>query len=154
LIDYNTEHMITRRDFLKTAGLSAAALAVDPLNTFTASAKIRKETAGANRKINLALVGIGHRGNENAKCVAATGMANVVAICDVNMGAPHTQEVMNMFPDAKRFQDFRKMFDEYAGKFEAVLISLPDFFTFSCCNEGYQRGKACLLREASHQNLP
>lgn len=133
--------MINRRDFLKTAGLSAAALAVDPVGAFSASAKVRKETAGANRKINLALVGIGHRGNEDAHAVAATGMANVVAICDVNMGAPHTQEVMNMFPGAKRFKDFRKMFDEAGKDFEAVLVATPDFSHFPVAMRAIKEGK-------------
>jgi len=133
--------MINRRDFLKTAGIGAAAIAVDPFNAFTASAKVRKETAGANKKVNLAIVGIGHRGNENAKEVERTGMANVVALCDVNMGAPHTQEVMSMWPDAKRFQDFRKMFDEMAGEIEAVLIATPDFSHFPIAMRAIKEGK-------------
>ena len=133
--------MINRRDFLKTAGLGAAAIAVDPFGAFDASAKIRKESKGAGRKINLALVGIGHRGNENAREVAKTGMANVVAICDVNMGAPHTREVMGMFPEAKQFKDFRKMFDEMGSAFEAVLVSTPDFSHFPIAMRAIKEGK-------------
>ena len=87
-------------------------------------------TRKPGEKVNVALIGIGHRGNENAHFVAKTGLANVVAICDVNMGAPHTTEVMGMFPKAKRYQDFRKMFDEMGKSIEAVFVSTPDFSHF------------------------
>ena len=76
------------------------------------SAASAKRIVGANGKVDVALIGIGHRGLENAKMVDKTGLANVVAICDVNLGAPHTQEVMGMFPAARQYQDWRKMFDE------------------------------------------
>ena len=133
--------MISRRDFLKTAGIGAAALSLDPLSSFTASAKVRKEAAGSNRKVNLALVGIGHRGKENAEKIAELlDMVNVVALCDVNMGAPHTQQVMGMFPEAKQYKDFRKMFDEMKGQIEAVLVATPDFSHFPVCMRAIKEG--------------
>ena len=133
--------MISRRDFLKTAGASAAALAIDPLNSFSASAKVRKEAPDAAKKVNVAMVGIGHRGAENCRKVAELqDVVNVVAICDVNIGAPHTQESMGLFPDAKRYQDFRKMFDEMKGQIEAVFVSTPDFSHFPIAMRAIKEG--------------
>ena len=101
--------MTTRRNFLKTATLASAGLAMGGLNL---NASSYGRIAGANEKINLACVGIGFRGNEIIKEFAKTGLANIVALCDVDMGAKHTQEIMAQYPDAPRFKDFRTMFDK------------------------------------------
>ena len=132
--------MISRRDFLKTAGASAAAFAVNPLSTLEASAKNRKEAPKASEKINVAFIGIGHRGNEDARHVLDTGMVNVVALCDVNMGAPHTQQIIDMCPGVPQYKDFRKMFDEMAGQIEAVIVGTPDFSHFPIAMRAIKEG--------------
>ena len=132
--------MISRRDFLKTAGAGAAAFAVSPLSTLEASAKNRKAAAGASEKINVAFVGIGYRGGEDARHVLETGMVNVVALCDVNMGAPHTQQIIGMCPGVPQYKDFRKMFDEMAGKIEAVIVGTPDFSHFPITMRAIKEG--------------
>jgi len=57
-------------------------------------------------------------------------LANIVALCDVDMGAPHTLEVMKMFPNVPRFQDFRKMFDKMGNQIDAITAGVPDFSHF------------------------
>jgi hypothetical protein len=59
-----------------------------------------------------------------------TGLCNLVAFCDVDMGAPQTLEVLKQFPDVPRFQDFRKMFDKMGKQIEAVSIGVPDHSHF------------------------
>ena len=81
-------------------------------------------------RVNIAFIGIGQRGGEIAKELYNTGLCNVVALCDVDMGAPHTQEIINMFPKAARFQDFRTMFDRMADKIDAVSVGVPDHSHF------------------------
>ena len=140
--------MVSRRDFLKTAGAGAAALAVDAMDPFHAkelNAKAKKKeakAAPADEKVKVALVGIGFRGKEDAMAVNKTGMAEVVAICDVNMGAPHTQEVMGLFPNAKQYKDFRVMFDEMASQIEAVFVDTPDFSHFCIAMRAIKEGIA------------
>ena len=56
-------------------------------------------------------------------------MVEVVALCDVDMGAKHTRKVMGMYPKAKQFRDFRQMFDKAGNEFDAVAIATPDHFT-------------------------
>jgi len=55
------------------------------------------------------------------------GLANIVALCDIDMGVPHTQQNMNKFSSAKRFQDFREMLDKAGNEIEAVSVGVPDF---------------------------
>src|SRR5690349_13372044 len=76
------------------------------------------QAKASNGKVNLACVGIGNRAAQVIKALHATGLANVVALCDVDMGAPHTVEILNMFPNVPRFQDFRRMFDGMGKEFE------------------------------------
>ena len=62
--------------------------------------------------MKIAYVGIGNRGQQIIEDFARTGMVEVVALCDVDMGAKHTQKVIGMYPKAKQFRDFRQMFDK------------------------------------------
>jgi predicted dehydrogenase len=94
-----------------------------------------------NGKVNLACVGIGNRAADVVKALHATGLANIVALCDVDMGAPHTVEIMKMFPDVPRFQDFRRMFDKMGKDFDAVSVATPDFSHFPIAMLAMSQGK-------------
>lgn len=96
--------------------------------------------AGGDR-IKLACVGIGNRGADDVKALHATGLAEIVALCDTDMGAPHTLEVLKMFPDVPRFQDFRQMFDKLGNQIEAVSVAVPDFSHFAIAMQAMALGK-------------
>ena len=82
---------------------------------------------GSGKKVNVAFVGIGNRGWDIIREFDKTGMANVVALCDVDLGAEHTQHALGKFPKARRFKDFREMFDKMGNEIEAVAVATPDF---------------------------
>jgi hypothetical protein len=130
--------MATRRDFLKTATLASAGMAFSAIKL---NASSYKQILGANSKVNLACIGIGFRGNDIIKEFARTGLANIVALCDIDMGAKHTQEIMAMFPDAARFRDFREMFDKMGNQFDAVSAGIPDFAHFPALMLAMKEGK-------------
>ncbi|MCL1822277.1 MAG: Gfo/Idh/MocA family oxidoreductase, partial [Prolixibacteraceae bacterium] len=122
----------SRRSFLKkTLALSAMAIA-PTIITRKAYGSFMPEIPklGANERVNLACVGIGNRGSDIINDLYKTGIANIVALCDVDMGAKHTQGIINKFPDVPRFQDFRKMFDKMGNQIEAVSIGVPDHSHF------------------------
>jgi predicted dehydrogenase len=134
--------MITRRTFLRTGGLATAGLAFGGLNvvksmTAADAAKIK----GASRKVNLACVGIGNRGADVIREFDKTGLANIVALCDVDLGAPHTQAVLDKYPKAKQFKDFRVMFDKAGNEFDAVVAAIPDHAHFPVCILSIASGK-------------
>ena len=134
--------MISRRTFLKTSGLATAGLAFTGMSTMNAmTAKSAARVAGANRKVNLACVGIGNRGAEIIPEFDKTGLANIVALCDVDLGAPHTQAMLDKFPDAKRFKDFREMFDKMGNQIDAVSAAIPDFSHFPVAMLAMSLGK-------------
>ncbi len=132
--------MKTRRDFLKSTALATAGLAMGGISTKMSAAGYNR-IVGANKKVNLAYIGIGNRGLEVIKQFANTELANVVALCDVDLGADHTKEALGMYPKAKRFKDFREMFDKMGNEIEAVSICTPDFAHFPAVMMSMTEGK-------------
>ncbi|MGH1560380.1 Gfo/Idh/MocA family oxidoreductase [Caulobacter segnis] len=57
------------------------------------------------------------------------------------LGSPRTAEVAGMFPNAARYRDFRKMFDEKSREFDAVAIATPDFSHFPIAMQSMAMGK-------------
>jgi FlaA1/EpsC-like NDP-sugar epimerase len=115
--------MTTRRDFLKTMTMASAGLAFGAGDVLGARASTTQRKV--TDKVKIAYIGIGNRGEQIINDFARTGMVEVVALCDVDMGAAHTQKVMNQYPKAKRFRDFRQMFDKAGNDFDAVAIATP-----------------------------
>ena len=111
---------IRRRSFLKGVLATGAMTAFSPNLLF----------AAPGDKVRLACVGIGNRGADVIRELDRTGLAEVVALCDTDMGAKHTEPILSMFPNVPRFQDFRKLFDKMGKDIDAVSICTPDFSHF------------------------
>jgi predicted dehydrogenase len=132
--------MTTRRDFIKSAALASAGLAIGSVSNKMNAASYSR-IVGANKKINLAHIGIGNRGWEIIEQFDNTGLANVVALCDVDLGAEQTKKALAKFPHARRFKDFREMFDNMGNEIEAVAIATPDFAHFPAVMMSMTYGK-------------
>ncbi len=100
---------LSRRRFSKLFAASA-------LGTLVAPAFLRGQNL--NSKLNIAIVGAGGRGGSN---MAEVGRSeNIVAVCDVAEAA--LDAAQKKFPQAKRFTDFRKLY-EMEKEFDAVVVS-------------------------------
>lgn len=122
----------SRRLFLKQA-LALSAVSAFPVilsKKVSGSVLPSGKLASANERVNLACCGIGNRGAEIINALYNTGLCNIVALCDVDMGAPHTLRILEKFPDLPRFQDFRQMFDKMANQIDAVSVGTPDHSHF------------------------
>ena len=122
---------LLRRTFLKGALATGALTAVAP----------RPLLAAPGNKVRLACVGIGNRGADVVNSLNGTGLAEVVALCDTDIGARHTQGILKKFPSVPQFQDFRKMFDKMAKDIDAVAVATPDFSHFPVCMLAMSLGK-------------
>lgn len=131
---------MNRRDFLKNGSLLAGGLLLSRLD-LEAKPKVKPRRIAATEKVNLACIGIGNRPADVIKELYKTGHCNIVALCDTDMGAPHTLEIMKKFPDAKQFQDFRVMFDKMGKQIDAVCIGTPDFSHFPATMLAMSLGK-------------
>jgi predicted dehydrogenase len=124
--------LVSRRSFIRTAGLASAAAVVLP-NV------LRSQTAGTdspNNRLNVACCGVGGQGRS-----AINGMKgeNFVAFCDVD--DERAAETYKEYPDVPRFRDFRQMFDKMGSKIDAVTVSTPDHMHFPIAMAALQLGK-------------
>lgn len=133
----------SRRLFLKQALALSAVVTFPTILTRTASGKVLPTSglASAGERLNLACCGIGNRGGEDVNALYDTGLVNIIALCDVDMGAPHTLKTLEKFPDVPRFRDFRKMFDKMGNQIDAVSVGTPDHSHFPATMLAMSLGK-------------
>lgn len=139
--------MSTRRDFLKGMGLATAGMALAPGELLAARKKVQPAPAAGRDKVKIAYIGIGNRGQQNIDEFAKTGMVDVVALCDVDLQGKQCQKALSMYPNAKCFTDFRKLFEEYGDKFDAVAASVPDHIHFFVAMMALKYGKHIYLEK-------
>ncbi|HUG20575.1 MAG TPA: Gfo/Idh/MocA family oxidoreductase [Planctomycetaceae bacterium] len=106
----------TRRDFLKTSAASASAVwwLTGTQNHAVAKSKLEQ--------INFACIGVGGKGRVDTTNAGKVG--NVVALCDVD--AKSLDGMAKNYSSAEKFEDYRKMFDAFGDKFDAVTVVTPD----------------------------
>ena len=69
-------------------------------------------------------IGIGGKGASDVFNAWNNGESNIVALCDLDW--VYAKKTTDKFPDAKKYNDFRKMFDEMGKSIDAVTVSTPD----------------------------
>jgi len=141
---------ISRLNFLKTAGLTASGIVLSSrvtANINTPEIVPSRVVAGSAGKVNLALIGIANQGASDAKQFINSGLANIVAVCDVDLDSQGCQETIKLIPKAKQFRDFRVMFDKMAGDIDAVQGAIPDFAHFPVCMAAMQLGKSVFVEK-------
>lgn len=112
-------HEMTRRAFLGAATTTAlaAGCAANRVNT----AKVVPGKLSPNEKLNIAAIGVGGMGKAN---IDACNTENIVVLCDVD--DVYAAKTFAAYPNARKYRDFRKMFDAEARNFDAVIIATPD----------------------------
>jgi predicted dehydrogenase len=126
------KHLDSRRGFFKTSG----ALSIGYWVAGRAAAD--DSPTAPSEKLNFACVGVGGMGFGDSGEAAREG--NVVAICDVNENC--LDEAAKRFPDAKKFYDFRELFDEMSAQIDAVTVSTPDHMHAVVTARALREGKA------------
>lgn len=129
------DHFFSRRSFIKKSVMAGGAVAL--ANSSLANVVMAKP----NERVNLAAVGIGNRAAEILLEFHKTGLCNIVALCDVDMGAKHTEAILKKFPEVPRFHDFRQMFDKMGNQIDAVSVGVPDFSHFPITMMALDLGK-------------
>jgi len=114
---------ITRRRFLANSTKAASALTVANIIVQAHSQAGEPPRRSPNDKLNLGFIGITGRGGDNMGEITRAEDVNVIALCDVD--ERNLEHVAPKFPAAKRYRDYRKMFD-VEKSLDAVVISIPD----------------------------
>lgn len=129
---------ISRRSFLQRGAAAAAAFSIVPGSILGKSHGYVAPTD----KLNIAAVGIGGMGSSNLRKMEHTD--NIVALCDVDW--KYSKPVFERLSGAKRYWDYRKMYDEMGKSIDAVLVATADhthaIITADAMTLGKQIGRA------------
>jgi predicted dehydrogenase len=126
-----------RREFLQTTGALG-------IGFWVAAGATAKESKSPNEKIRFACIGVTGKGGSDSNDAKAAG--EVVAICDADRGIVNS-EGEKRFPGAKRYTDFRKLYDEMGTKIDAVTVSTPDHVHAVAAAMGMRMGKHCFCQK-------
>ena len=122
---------ISRRRFIGMSATAAGLFTIVP--SFAVSGL--GYTAPSD-KLNIAGIGIGGKGRVNLNNMKSE---NIVALCDID--SEYAKGCFEDFPNAKRFVDYRKMFDQMGKSIDAVVIATPDHTHAVCAMAAMQLGK-------------
>lgn len=127
----NKSEKLTRRSFIAKSS-AIAAFSVVPRHVIGGPGQVPP-----SEKLNIACVGIGGKGAMDADLVSHE---NIVALCDVDLAGRKTPQVIEKFPRAKVYQDYRVMLDKQ-NDIDAVMIATPDHTHAVISMEAMRRGK-------------
>ena len=108
---------ISRRKFLETGAIAAAGLTVVPSSVLGKSMGYK----APSDKLNIAGVGVGGRGFSVLRQMESQ---NIVALADVDW--KYSKRAFDYFPNAKKYYDYRKMYDELGKSIDAVMVATSD----------------------------
>lgn len=116
---------MSRRNFLQKSALATAGaiVASSPLMANIPNPLKPSRKTAATDKLNIVGIGVGGRGGAVIRELSQLDQ-NIVALCDVDWKYAAGQ--FEAYPKAKKFKDFRKMFDKIAGEFDTVVIGTAD----------------------------
>ena len=126
----------SRRDFLKTTALAGAGY-------WIAGTSRAADSTSPSEKVRFACIGVGGKGDSDTKDAGSHG--DVVAICDIDEFA--LTKAGAAFPTARRFNDFRKMFDEMGPSIDAVTVSTADHAHAVISAQAMRMGKHCFTQK-------
>ncbi|MEE9461628.1 MAG: Gfo/Idh/MocA family oxidoreductase [Bacteroidales bacterium] len=107
---------VSRRSFIATSAAATAGLTILPSNVIAGLGH-----KAPSDKLNVAGVGVGGRGGGVIKSITDQ---NIVALCDVDWH--YSKGIFSEYPNAKKFWDWRVMFDKMQDSIDAVVVGTPD----------------------------
>jgi len=170
LMSENDSNGVTRRQFIETAAMTGAGIAIVPRHV------LGRGFTPPSDLLNIACVGIGGMGRNNMRAVASQ---NIVAICDVDWdyagksvdrfktelearmnpssssrppqqpnpdparaGEPVevVQRLVDQLPKAKRYTDYREMLDQQKD-IDGVIVATPDHMHAAIASAAMSLGK-------------
>lgn len=119
-----------RRDFIGKTAAAAGAFMIIPRHVLGG----KGQTAPSDT-LNIAGIGVGGQGGGDLRAMEGE---NIVALCDADWA--RAARSFKRWPNAKRYKDFRVMFDKQKD-IDAVVIATPDHFHAVAASSAIHRGK-------------
>lgn len=112
----SNKNKVTRRNFIGTTAAAAAGITVLPSNVIAGLGH-----KAPSDKLNIAGVGVGGMGAANIRSLESE---NIVGLCDVDW--KYAGGTLKKYPKAKKYKDWRRMYDEMGDAIDAVVIATSD----------------------------
>lgn len=126
----------SRRDFLKSALAGGFSVwIVDPARA--------QGGKSPNERVQFACIGVGGKGDSDTADAARLG--DVVAICDVDDNT--LNKAAQKYPNAKKYNDYRRMLEELGSSIDAVTVSTPDHSHAPAALMAMELGKHCFCQK-------
>ncbi len=142
---------ISRRDFLKQAGLASAGLMVGGLGL---SNKSYANVKGANNKVRVAVIGLNGRGKNHIAAYMKVPDCEVVTLCDVDMNVARERQAdfkKTYGKDVAIVQDFRKVLED--PNVDAVSLATPNHWHALQTVWACQAGKDVYVEKPATHNV-
>ncbi len=134
----------TRRTFLKsTLAVTGGALAIGLPGCANGRREsswspVRDVLAARRQKLRIAFIGAGGIGGHHLETTEELGV-ECPCFCDVDTG--RMKKAADLYPQAARYQDYRRMFDKEHKNFDAVMVGTPDHHHYPATMMAMQLGK-------------
>lgn len=120
----------SRRQFIQGAAGAMAGFYIVPRHV------LGQGQTPPSEKLNVACIGVGGRGGAS---VSGVQSETIVAMCDVD--SRQAGDAFAKHPGAKKYRDFRVMFDEMGDQIDAVTVATPDHTHAVAAMAAIKRGK-------------
>jgi len=107
---------VSRRAFLGTTAVAAAGITIIPSHAVAGLGH-----KAPSDKLNIVGIGIGGMGASNLRNLKSE---NIIGLCDVDW--KYAKKTFEDYPNAKRYKDWRKMYDEMGKDFDAIVVATAD----------------------------
>jgi predicted dehydrogenase len=133
---------LRRRDFMKQAGTVATGFWITGRQTGFGQER------SPNAKLHVASIGVGGRGRAS---LDACNKENIVAVCDID--DKPLDKACKDFPNAKRYNDYRKMLEEIGKEIDAVTVGTPDHHHAPAAARAMALGKHAYVEKPLTHNV-
>ena len=112
-----------------------------------------------NGRLQSAHIGVGGKGSVDTAQIAAHPKTQVVALCDVDRnslegrGRKQKTNPKERYPGAKKFQDYREMFNTMGDKVDIVSVSTPDHTHYPATMKAMELGKHVYTQKPLTNNI-
>lgn len=107
---------LSRRDFVNRTLVASAGITIVPSFAVSGLGHV-----APSDKLNIAGIGVGGMGLANLKNLESQ---NIVGLCDVDW--KYAKGAFDRYPKAKKYWDWRKMYEEMGDEIDAVVIATAD----------------------------
>ena len=145
---------LSRRDFIKAAGVTAAGIAASSLITDTGFAATSPNVIGANDRINMGFIGIGGMGGghlKNFKAREQEWNVRCAAVCDVYRNRKDNARETAGCPEASAYGDYLKLLED--KDIDAVVIATPDHWHAAIGIAAMEAGKHIYMEKPMTREL-